>query len=37
VIRDMQGGASVMLLGAAAKALPPTTTLADLLGSCAAE
>ena len=37
VIRDTQGGASVMLLGAAAKALPPTTTLADLLGSCAAE
>ena len=37
VIRDTQGGASVMLLGAAAKTLPPTTTLADLLGSCAAE
>jgi hypothetical protein len=37
VIRDTQSGASVMLLGAAAKALPPTTTLADLLGSCAAE
>ncbi len=37
VIRDTQGGASVMLLGAAAKPLPPTTTLADLLGSCAAE
>jgi hypothetical protein len=37
VIRDTQGGASVMLLGPAAKALPPTTTLADLLGSCAAE
>ncbi len=37
VIRDTEGGASVMLLGAAAKALPPTVTLADLLGSCAAE
>jgi len=37
VIRDTQGGASVMLLGAAAKPVPPTTTLADLLGSCAAE
>ena len=37
VIRDTQDGASVMLLGAAAKTLPPTTTLADLLGSCAAE
>jgi hypothetical protein len=37
VIRDTQGGASVMLLGAAAKPVPPTATLADLLGSCAAE
>ena len=37
VIRDTQDGASVMLLGAAAKTVPPTTTLADLLGSCAAE
>jgi hypothetical protein len=37
VIRDTQGGASVMLLGAAAKTVPPTATLADLLGSCTAE
>lgn len=37
VIRDAQDGASVMLLGAAAKPVPPTATLADLLGSCAAE
>jgi hypothetical protein len=37
VIRDMQGGASVMLLGAAAKTVPATVTLAGLLGSCAAE
>ena len=37
VIRDTQGGASIMLLGAAVKTVPPTTTLADLLGYCAAE
>lgn len=37
VIRDTEGGASVMLLGAAAKTLPPTTTLAGLLGTCSAE
>jgi hypothetical protein len=37
VIRDTQDGASVMLLGAAATPVSPTTTLADLLGSCAAE
>jgi hypothetical protein len=37
VIRDTQDGASVMLLGAAAKPVPPTATLADLLGACAAE
>jgi hypothetical protein len=37
VIRDTQGGASVMLLGDAAKTVPPTVTLAGLLGTCAAE
>jgi hypothetical protein len=37
VIRDTQDGASVMLLGAAAKPVPPTATLADLLASCSAE
>ncbi len=37
VIRDTQGGASVMLLGAVANKPSPTTTLADLLGACAAE
>jgi outer membrane lipoprotein carrier protein LolA len=37
VIRDTQDGASVMLLGAAAKTVPPEATLADLLGTCAAE
>ncbi|MEO8466762.1 MAG: LolA-related protein [Gammaproteobacteria bacterium] len=37
VIRDTQNGASIMLLGAAAKPLPPTITLAALLGTCAAE
>lgn len=37
VIRDTQDGASVMLLGAAAKPVPPTATLPDLLGACAAE
>jgi len=37
VIRDTQDGASVMLLGAAARPPAPATTLADLLGACAAE
>lgn len=37
VIRDTQDGASVMLLGATAKPVPPAATLADLLGTCAAE
>jgi len=37
VIRDTQGGASVMLLGAGAKPLPAAITLAALLGACAAE